>query len=122
MTNTIKIVNLTPHTINLYRGDLVIEIPPSGTVARVSEKQILRHSDVGEIAGTAGEITKTRVDFYLRVFGDVEGIPDPADNVMYVVSSIVAARASHRYDLIIPNDLVRDDRGRVIGCRSFTQG
>lgn len=102
-----EIINLTPHAIKFVNdklGDTVIE--PSGTVARVSS----RTETIGDI--DCIPVTRT-------VFGEVENLPDPVDGVVYVVSSMVAARVPGRNDVFIPNDSVRDDQGRIIGCRSL---
>ena len=76
-----KFVNLTPHTINLNNGDA---LPPSGTVARVSAS----YTDFDD--GVCHQ-----------VFGDVQGLPDPQDGVLFVVSALVLA-ASDRDDLVAP--------------------
>lgn len=37
----------------------------------------------------------------------------------YIVSRMVANALPNRKDLLVPNELVRDDQGNIIGCRSF---
>ena len=101
-----EIINLTPHAVTFVTesGNTVIE--PSGTVARVSS-----HT---EVIGDIDCIPVTRT-----VFGEVENLPVGVGGAVYVVSSIVAARVPNRDDVFIPNDSVRDDCGRIIGCRSL---
>lgn len=102
---TIK--NLTPHTINFIMDDgSALAVEPSGLVARVS----VRTETVGEI--DRFPVTKS-------VYGEVQDLPDPEPGTVYVVSSLVATRVTEREDVFIPNESVRDDKGRIIGCRSL---
>lgn len=81
-------------------------IEPSGKIARVS----VRTETVGNIDG----IPVTR-----SVFGEVEGLPAPENGTIYVVSSLVAGRVAAREDVFIPNESVRDEKGRIVGCKSL---
>lgn len=102
---TIK--NLTPHAINFIGedGETMRTIEPSGVVARVSATTV----ETGDLDGI--RITET-------VYGEVEGLPDETEDTIYIVSSLVASRVN-RGDVFIPNESVRDDKGRIIGCRSL---
>lgn len=73
-----KFVNLTPHEINIYKGDELIKtVPASGTVARREQWE--------GILGTIDGITITK-----QFFGAVKGVPDQEEGVAYIVSRIVA--------------------------------
>jgi hypothetical protein len=107
-----KIVNLTPHEINLHRdGGMVTTIEPSGTVARVEQvREDTTPLLFGEVA-----IETTR-----STFGEITGLPEPQDGVIYIVSGLVLAR-TNRADVFAPGDAVRHiDSGRVIGCRGLS--
>lgn len=52
-------------------------------------------------------------------YGEVEGLPAPSNGTIYIVSSLVAARCVGRTDVFIPNESVRDEQGRIVGCRSL---
>ena len=105
---TTKMINLTPHAITFINAEssAAIVVEPSGAVARVST----RTETVGSVAGIP--VTQT-------VFGEVEDLPDPEDGVIYIVSSLVAQRCKDREDVFIPNESIRDDKGRIIGCKSL---
>ena len=107
--NRVEIVNLTPHDVDIYTGREQITIPRSGMVARVGSSI----ETVGEINGI--QVTRTR-------WGEVVGIPDKQDGVVYLVSSIVLM-SSDRDDLVAPNTsqafAVRDGNGNMIGCRAL---
>ncbi|GIV82571.1 MAG: hypothetical protein KatS3mg051_1925 [Anaerolineae bacterium] len=50
--NTIRIINLTPHPLNIERADgEILTVPPSGTVARCAEQreELGRYADLDEI-------------------------------------------------------------------------
>ena len=104
------LVNLTPHALSLVVGSEAVTVPPSGTVARVSVTR--------ESAGTV-TVGGVQVPLYRTTYGAVEGLPDPAPNTLFVVSAVVAAAARDRTDLVVPDDLVRDDQGRVVGARGL---
>ena len=103
-----KITNLTPHEVTLVddNGNIIATFPPSGIVARVSVKTI-RVATINNIPISASS------------FGEVENLPEPNDEEVFIVSSLVAQRCKHRKDVFIPNESVRDDKGRIIGCRSL---
>ena len=106
-----KLINLTPHAVTFVNADgdtYVVE--PSGMLAIVSSE--IKMLDIIEVDGFKIPHTKT-------VFGEVEGLPDPEDGVIYIVSSLVAGRVPDRDDVMIPNQSLRDDKGRITGCKSL---
>jgi hypothetical protein len=108
-----RFTNLTPHPVCVYDGDQVVtDIPASGTVARLTE-------DV-RVAEPIGGIRATTV-----TIGSVTGLPDPQDGVTYIVSMPLlmgmAAAGIDRPDVVYPFGQVRDDQGRIIGCRSLAR-
>lgn len=105
-----KIINLTPHTINIVdgEGNQIQEIAPSGQTARCSVSR--------EQVSTVNGIPVNRT-----VFGEVEGLPEPQADTIYIVSALVAQARPDRNDLYIPDDTVRDEQGRIIGCKAFAQ-
>lgn len=110
-----NIINLTPHKVVVIaedenRNPYVYEFPPSGTVARVSSTQ----TEV-ELIGNI-PIVKTE-------FGEVEGLPDPQPDTIYIVSSLVAqALSGKRNDVVSPDTgptAYRDEEGRITAVRRF---
>lgn len=99
----VHLVNLTPHTIKIVRDglpDLIIE--PSGHVAR----RTIKEEVVGEVGG---------VPFVLRSLGDVEGIPEPREGTIFIVSSLVLDGVT-RTDVVAPDTgptAIRED-GQVV--------
>jgi len=103
----VKLVNLTPHAINIIVGGETISIPPSGVVARVNTSE----EDCGFLMNDGVEIPIVQTHFD----GEPEGIPAEEDGVFYLVSRLVF-EASCRSDLLAPGPLVRNDKGQPIGC------
>ena len=105
-----NIINLTPHAITFVAENEKLVIEPSGSIARVSSTT----EKVGEV--TVGNFT---IPVTSTVFGQVEGLPDPEKDTVFIVSSLVAGRVPDRKDVFIPNQSIRDDKGRIIGCLSL---
>ena len=101
-----KLVNLTPHTLNIHTPDGVVTLPPSGEVARVSTVSVSGLSVAGDW-GFIPTVTTT--------FGEVTGLPKRTESTALIVSGMVAS-AAPRDDVLSPGDLVRDENGRPVGC------
>lgn len=94
------LINLTPHSITSPMGRL-----QSSGVARVSATEV----EVDNIDG---------VPIIEASYGEVVGLPEPQDRVLYVVSQMVA-NAVKRPDCIYPARLLRDAHGQIVGCEAF---
>ena len=108
---TMMFSNLTPHQINVVdaAGAPTLTLPASGTVARCK--------------ATATETERVDgVPVFKTVYGEVEGLPEPQDGVLYVVSALVreAVKAT-RTDVVSPAEFVRDSEGKILGCKGFTR-
>ncbi|ARF70806.1 hypothetical protein B7C51_25050 (plasmid) [Paenibacillus larvae subsp. pulvifaciens] len=86
---------------------IIQRIPSSGN-ARVKQKRV----PLGEVNGIP--VCKT-------AFGEVEGLPEPQDGIVYIVSALTAQAAKDRNDLYVPDEQVRDSEGRIIGCRALAK-
>ena len=105
-----KIINCTPHAINFLREDnsVLATVEPSGTIARASQTR----EAVGEVNGIVVNQCS---------YGSVTGLPDPQDGTIYLVSALTAQACRDRSDVFITDDAVRDDSGRIIGCRAIVR-
>ena len=106
-----KLVNLTPHVVNIVlEKGATLTIVPSGVVARCTQSDV----NIGsvDIDGIAIPLTET-------TFGDV-ALPAPAPDTLFIVSRLVAT-AANRDDLVVPNGIVRNDDGNIIGCKSLSR-
>ena len=104
-------VNLTPHAVTVIGEDgvTILNVPTSGTVARLSETATTPSSD--------------GVPMVVVSLGDVAGLPEPQECVTYIGSMplLMGMKAAgiNRPDVVYPYGQVRDGAGRIIGCRSF---
>lgn len=141
------VVNLTPHAVTLVHADGHTETFPSAGEARAEEipgapwnnhsypipiRAMTRYSYISGLPARSPEPTADEC---------VSGSHGPPDKV-YIVSHIVAERLREkrraakagedelpgsqplddlfmRDDIVTPGELVRDEAGRVIGCRTF---
>lgn len=97
--------NLTPHTIVLNNGAQL----PSVGLARV--------------ANTFSTFDSEGVcDVY---FGDIQGLPEPQEDTLFVVSALVlsAAKAAGRTDCVAPAtghpDCIRNEKGFIVSVPGF---
>lgn len=112
MANT-TITNCTPHDVNIVGedGSVIATIVASGITPRcqASTKEV----DTVEVDGVTIPLT-------VSSFGDVYDLPEPLRNTLLIVSRVVADAASDRHDLVVPDQLVRNDAGQVVGARSLS--
>ena len=105
---SVVLVNMTPHPLNIVqRNREVLTVEPSGFIPRCASTEKLDQS--------IGLIDVTR-----QTLGEVEGLPESLPATFYIVSRLVAS-AANRPDLLVPGPLVRDDQGRVIGCKGLSR-
>lgn len=103
-----NIVNLTPHVIEvrLPSGDSRA-ILPSGVVARVTSRAEVQDSLLG-------------IPVVTTVYGEPQGIPEPAEDTVYLVSALVLS-AVKRTDVYAPDtgpeSVVRDEAGKIVAVR-----
>lgn len=109
-----RIINLTPHqvTVRTESGDRVFE--PSGQVARVAVTSV----QTDEIDG---------IPVFEQTFGDIEGLPDPEEGTIYLVSMMVrqAAQEQGRTDVVSPDTspqgAIRNEQGQIVAVRGFVR-
>jgi len=102
-----RIKNMTPHEIVVVGEKENITIPSEGVV-RVSETRNLFQ----EING---------VKIYTKQFGKSDDLPEEVEGQFVIVSVPVAQAHTERNDLIIADDIVRNQDGKIIGCKSFAK-
>jgi hypothetical protein len=98
------LINLTPHAIHVNGN--TIEPDKSYPIPRIS----MSRTKVDEFHG---------IPIYTNLIGNTENLPDKQDGVCYIVSTLVRINNPNRFDLISPGNLIRDDKGNIIGCDGF---
>jgi len=134
-----KIVNMTPHPINMLdeEGNEFARFESVGQI-RLAVETV----PAAEIDGIPTSVTKfgdpvglPDISFHTRCLecgkndpGDIHspdtcphcgaGTVDEPD-VYYIVSQLVKSALPDRDDLLVPAEVVRDETGRIVGCRSL---
>lgn len=120
-----RLVNLTPHDLVVFleeptgsRLPRTVTIPKSGQTVRVaSTAEVVGEVDLGD----------ARVPLVETKFGALEGLPEPEEGTVYIVSALAlqAAKTAGRTDVIAPDtgpqSAVRDGDGNILGVRRFTR-
>jgi hypothetical protein len=107
-----RLINLTPHAINLIADGKTVTLKPSGVVARCATCR----TQVDTLTVDGVQIPVNQIGF-----GAVQDLPAPQDGVCFVVSSLVAQAAKGRQDLLTVDDAVRDASGNVVGARALAR-
>lgn len=111
----VTFINLTPHDINVIdEFDQSFTIPTSGNTVRLDSTE----ETLFTIPETAkfGEIKVNQVSY-----SSADELPPMVENHYYIVSALVANAYPDRRDFLMVHKTVRDDNGRIIGCRAFAQ-
>lgn len=105
-----KIVNLTPHAINVQLGDGSFQTFESEGNARAFQS----FAEAGNFKG---------IRFVHTKYGAPVDLPYPDGETYFIVSTITvtAAREFGRTtnDLLTAVDPIRDEQGRIIGCKAL---
>lgn len=110
-------VNDTPHAVKVYadNGDIIADLPTSGTVYRLTETSAMMFGDWDEI------VPQVEV----RLGSVTPDLPPIREGVRHIVSMplLMGMKAAgvERPDFYYPYDMVRDEAGRILGCRSFAR-
>ena len=104
--------NLTPHALTVLgvNGEEAIFLP-EGAPARVAVKTVTRADLAGGFRLQAQE------------FGQVEGLPEPQEGTVFIVSALVRALCKGRSDVVAPDtgkDAIREN-GQIVAVRGFVQ-
>lgn len=98
-----EIINLCSHPVNVIVRDEELAIPPATKAVRIGTK-VIEKLDC--------EVPMLRVDN-----SRLDPLPEPVEDTLYIVSTIVRIAHPHRYDIASPGGIVKDETGKVIGCR-----
>ena len=103
-----EFINLTPHDIHImgYDDEEIENITASGTIARVAIEEVSLYYISG-------------VQIKLQIPQQPIDVPLPRNNTFYIVSTLVRLALPKRIDLLSPGDMVRDEKGRILGCKSL---
>ena len=102
-----KVRNLTPHDVVVVREDgSTLVYKPEPTPARVDVCLEAVESD-------------SEFPMFSESYGKVVGLPKSEYGTVLIVSGLVCSAMPNRFDLVHPVGLVRDNEGRVVGCKGL---
>ena len=107
--------NCTPH-------DLVLYAPNSEKVLATWEKSTTPIRVAESITKLPNIIVAEKSSlplFQINTDNKRTQLPEPESGVLFVVSRVTAMQYPKRRDFIFPFQEVRDETGRIIGCRGF---
>jgi len=108
-----KLINCTPHPVVLQPAEgWSITLEPSGIVARAA---------TARVADQVIMVEDMPITIYRVEFGEVQELPEPQEDTLYIVSSIVARACPDRRDLVVPDDTIRDAEGRIVAARALAR-
>ena len=106
----VKLLNYTPHVVRILVGDKTINLPSMGSARSVPED-----NPKGNINGIP-VVTRASKPY-------LKDLPDPEDNVVYVVSCITheVAKILGRTDCVAPDthNSIRDKYGNIVAVYGF---
>ena len=102
-----KIINLTPHNINFILKDKTIILSPETTPLRLVEET--------KVIGKINDIPITKTTYNLV------STPKKQKDTIYIVSKIILEAYPEREDFYMINESIKDETGRIIGCKSLTR-
>lgn len=109
----VNIVNLTGET------QVILRKPPENIIGSTGDAMILEPDPhlpkVVVRNGLKREATLRGIPIFYEHETEIEYLPEPAANTVYLVPPI-AARAALRSDVLCPGPDVFDNDGRYIGC------
>ena len=102
------IINTTPHNVNICGANNKV----INTFLK-SDNPIRLNSTSNQIGDVNG------IPVNSVAFGSAN-LPAFQEGIYYIVSALVKNAFPNRPDLLVPHDVVRDEDGNIIGCRSFS--
>ena len=114
--------NMTPHVVTLIVEGVRVDYPSEGVI-RASQKdvkvdEIVTDLDLGN--SSAG----FSIPVFSSTFGAPEGVPEKLDGI-YIVSSLayqsLKAAGMPMEHFVVPSGTIRDESGKIIGCKGFAR-
>jgi hypothetical protein len=107
------LVNLTGSPLTLYaEDDPVVTLPSEGRVWIKTRYSLVEHLDIEGVP----------IPVLVPVQDEVQGLPEPRDGTVFIVTGLVVALQPDRPDLVSPAKIVRGSPDRPTGCRALLRG
>ena len=105
------LINLTPHEVRLVGedGKTAMVFPSQGAIRLLEERE-----RVDTLSLEDGE-----VPIFKKRFSGGADLPPEKAGTLYIVSLPIAQAYPGRRDFLVPDQLVRDKEGRVVGAKAL---
>lgn len=122
------VINLTPHPIivavTVNGEEVFYKIPPERTsIARVkTNNPVIQQLTVPHTYYSGSSGSELQIPVSQVVYAGVNNLPEPQDDVVYIVSAIVATACKERTDVFAPDtgaSAVRGENGNIVAVRGF---
>lgn len=116
---------MTPHAIDFVIDGVKVSFPSEGVIRAAQHdeqvSEVVTDLKIGE-AGSAG----FTIPVFSSTFGAPEGVPEEIDpNGIYVVSMLAyQSLKTHGYNMdkyYIVSGTIRDESGRIVGCKGLAK-
>lgn len=119
-----QIHNMTPHDITIIVDGVSVVFHSEGIIRAaqhdVKVDEVVTDLKIGE-AGSAG----FTIPVFSSSFGAPEGVPELKQDAVYIVSSLafqsLKAAGMPMEHFVIPSGTIRDESGKIIGCKGFAR-
>ena len=104
-----RLRNLTPHRLRVLaeNDNVLLDLPAPATPARIAQT-------------VTGEALIDGAPVRTIAYAAPHALPEAQPNIYLVVSRVVASEV-RRADLLFPDEEVRDEHGRIVGCRALAR-
>ena len=117
-----QIHNMTPHVITIVVDGVSVSFPSEGVI-RAAQKDVKVDEVVTDLKIEAGSAGFT-IPVFSSTFGAPEGVPENLDGI-YIVSSLafqsLKAAGMPMEHFVVPSGTIRDESGKIIGCKGFAR-
>lgn len=114
--------NMTPHTITLIVEGVKVDFPSEGVI-RASQKDVKVDEIVTDL-NLGNSSAGFTIPVFSSTFGAPEGVPENLDGI-YIVSSLafqsLKAAGMPMEHFVVPSGTIRDESGKIIGCKGFAR-
>lgn len=124
----LNLVNLTSHPIYLYSGPPGASSQPAKRRCVFPSKlhgelRLQQHAALSASPGAPSDTSELPIYDITTLAQPAtdQELPPRLEGTLYIVSRLVADVLRERDDFVFPYDLVRDEKGIVIGCTSLAR-
>lgn len=119
-----KIHNMTPHPVTLVVGGVKVDFPSEGVIRATQVDQQVDEIETEVNLGNSS--SGLSVPVFTSSFGEPEGVTNFIDpDAVYIVSSLAAqSLKAAGYDMsrfLVPSGTIRDEQGRIVGCKGLAR-